>query len=65
MHVEEIQYFFSIAKRLVLEISEEILNVKAIESSDPSWIKTRISHPLVVKWTEAKVHVYSDSVFCL
>ena len=63
--VEEIMYLFSITQRLVLENSEEIVNVKVIDSNDPSWIKTKITNLQVIKWTNAKVHVYSDSVPCL
>ena len=62
MHVEEIQNLFSITQRLVLENSEEVLNVKAIDSSDPSWMRTKISHLPVVNWAKAKVHVYADYV---
>ena len=65
MCVEEIKYLFSIVQRLVLENSDEILNVKVIDSNDPSWTKVKISHPQVIKWSEAKVHVFSDSVLSL
>ena len=63
--VEEIQDLFSITQRLVLDHSEEIQNVKVIESTDCSWTRTKLSHRQVIKWTKAKVHVYSDSVQCL
>ena len=65
-HVEYIQNLFNITQRLVTENSEEILNVKAFESSDPFMVKkTRMSHPQVIKWTQVTVHVYSDSVLRL
>ena len=48
VYEEEIKYLFSIVQRLVFEISEEILNVKTIDSNDPSWIKTKISHPRMI-----------------
>ena len=41
--IEEIQDLFSITQRLVLDHSEEILNVKVMESTDPSWIRSRLS----------------------
>ena len=37
VHVEEIKYLFSIVQRLILENSDEILNVKVIDSNDLSW----------------------------
>ena len=43
--VEGIKYFFSTVQRLFIEIAEEILNVRVIDSSDPSCAKTNISHP--------------------
>ena len=52
--MEEIQNLCSINQRLVLGNTEEILNVQAVESTDPSWIETRMSHPQVIKWTKAK-----------
>ena len=65
VHVEEIKSLFSTTKILVLEHSEEILDVKVTDSKDPSWKKQKISHPQVIKWTRAKVHVHSDSVLRL
>ena len=49
---EEIQSLFNSTQKLILEHSEEILNVNTIESTSTSW-------------TKAKVRVYSDSVLCL
>ena len=65
MFVKEIKILFSITRRLVSVNSKEILNVRVIDSKDPSWIKTKISHPQVIQWTKAKVHVHFDSVLCL
>ena len=39
--------------------------VTVIERSDPPSMKTKISHPHVIKWTKAKVHGNSDSFSCL
>ena len=45
VYVEGIKYVFSTVQRLFIEIDEETLNVRAIDSSDPSCAKTNISHP--------------------
>ena len=58
-------YKFSIAQKLILDHSEEILNVKPIEGTAPSWTRSTLSHDQETKWTKSKVHVYSDSVLCL
>ena len=57
--------FEEIQKKLVLEHSEEILDVNTIESTSLSWTRSTLSHDQVIKWTKARVHVYSDSVLCL
>ena len=62
---EEIQSLFNIAQKLILEYSEEILNVRAIESPSLSWTRSVLSHDHVIQWTKAKLRVYSDSVLCL
>ena len=63
--IEEIQDLFGITQKLVSDHSEEIVSVKAIESTDPSWIRSRLSHRQVINWTKTKVHEYSHSVLCL
>ena len=60
---KRIKYLFSIVQKLILVNSDEIMNVRFIDSNDPSLAKVKISHPQVVTW--AKVHVFSDSVPCL
>ena len=67
MNFEEIQNLFCVTHKLLSEHSEEILYVKPIESTNPSWTRSRslLSHDQVIKWTKAKVFVYSDSVLCL
>ena len=62
---EEIQSLFTITQKLTLEHSEEILNVRPIESASPSWTRSTLSHEQVIQWIKAKVRVYSDSVLCL
>ena len=61
----EIQSLFNITQKLILEHSEEILNVNTIESASPSWTRSALSHDQVIPWTKTKVRVYSDSVLCL
>ena len=62
---EEIKSLFGITQRLISEHSDEIFNVKSIESASPSWTRSTLSHDQVIRWTKAKVHVYSDSVLCV
>ena len=62
---EEIQSLFNITQKLILEHSEEILNVNTIESTSASWTRSVLSRDQVIQWTKAKVRVYSDSVLCL
>ena len=61
---EEIQNLFGITQKLFLEHSDEILNVKFIESIVLSWMRFILFHDQVIKWTKAIVRVYSDSVLC-
>ena len=45
---EEIQSLFKITQKLILEHSEEILNVHTIHSSSPSWTRSVLSHDQVI-----------------
>ena len=65
MNSEEIENSFNITQKLTLEHSEEILDVKPLESSPPSWMRSVLSHDQAIKWTKAKVRVYSASVLCV
>ena len=62
---EENPISFNITQKLILEHSEEILNVHTIESTSPSWTRSVLSHDEVIQWTKAKVRVFSDSIQCL
>ena len=62
---EDIQSLFNITQKLILEHSEEILNVHRLESASLSWTRSVLSHDQVIQWTKAKVLMYSDSVLCL
>ena len=43
----------------------EILNVKVIKCASPLLTRTSLAHGQAIKWSEAKVRVYSDSVLRL
>ena len=62
---EEIQSLFNVTQTLILEQSDEVLNVHTIESTSHSWTRSTLAHDQVIQWTTAKVRVYSDSVLCL
>ena len=64
-NVEEIESLSNVTQKLTLEHSEEIRNVKSLESSSPSRTRSVLSHDQAIKWTKAKVRVYSDSVPCV
>ena len=62
---EELKNLFDIILRLILEHEAEMLNVSPNDWTAPSWTRYTLTHDQVMKWTKAKVHVYSDSVLCL
>ena len=49
---EEIASVSNITQKLVMEHSEEILNVKCLEYSSPSWARSVLSH--AIKWRRQK-----------
>ena len=51
---EEIESLCNITHKLTLEHSEEILNVKPLESSSPSWTRSVLSYDHAIKWAKAK-----------
>ena len=51
---QENQSLFSITQKLIMEHSEEILNVHTIHRSSPSWTRSVLSHDQVIQWTKAK-----------
>ena len=61
----KIESLFNITQKLMLEHSEEILNVKPLERSSPSWTRSVFSHDQAIMWTKTKIRVYSDSVLCV
>ena len=46
---DEIQSLFNTAQKLILEHSEEILNVNTIESASPLWMRSVLSHGQVIQ----------------
>ena len=61
---EELQDFFDITRKLVHN-QAEILNVKMIECASPSWTRSSLAHAQAIKWSKAKVRVFSDLFLCL
>ena len=57
---DALKTLFDITQKLILKQKHEILNVSTIE-----WQFTPVLHYKVLKWANAKVHVYLDSVLCL
>ena len=64
-NLEEIQKLFDITQRLILDHQGEILDVTPIEWTAPLFARYTLSHDQVIKWTKARVRVYSDSVLCM
>ena len=58
---EDIESLFNVTTKLVSENSET-LNVNSIESTSLSFTRSRLLNDRALKWTKARVHVYSDSV---
>ena len=61
---EELQNLFHITQKLVRKPGES-LNVRMIECASRSWTRSSLAHDQAIKWSKAKVQVYSDSVLCL
>ena len=51
---EEFENLFNIAQKLVMEHSEEILDVKWLEYSSPSWTRSVLSHECVGQMEDSK-----------
>ena len=62
---ENIWSEFNITQKLVIEHSEEIMNMKCLEYSSPSWTRSILANDQAVKWAKAKVCVYANSVLCV
>ena len=59
---EKIESVFNITQKLVMEHSEEILIVKCLEHSSPSWARSEKADDQAIKWAKAKVCVHADTV---
>ena len=51
---EEIQSFFGITQKLILEHPEEILNVNTIDSTSPSWTRSTLSYDQKPKYVSTQ-----------
>ena len=59
---EALKTLFDITQKLILEQKHEMQQVSTIEWQVTPWMRSTLPHDIV---TRAKVHVYSDAVFCL
>ena len=48
-----------------MEHSEEILNVKCLEYSSPSWARSVLANDQAIKWAKAMCRCWFDSVLCV
>ena len=62
---ENIENVFNITQNLIKELSEEILNVRNLDYSSPSWTTSTLFNDKAIKWAKAKVRVHADSVQCV
>ena len=56
---------FNITRKLVMEHSEEIPNVKCLEYSSPSWARRVFSHEQATSWARSKKYVSTLIPFCM
>ena len=56
---------FDVFLRLIAENSFEILNQSSMMYDFSPWMRMTLCHDLAIRWAKAKIHVYSDSVWCL
>ena len=61
---ENIKGLFSIT-RMMIEGNSEIKNVFSADVASSLWEKSVLLNDQAIKWTKARVFVYSDSVLCL
>ena len=62
---KEITSLFNIIQKLVVEHSEEILSVKCLECSSPSWTRSVSSRDQAIRWAKEKESVKADSAPCV
>ena len=62
---KEITSLFNIIQKLVVEHSEEILTVKCLECSSPSWTRSVSSRDQAIRWAKEKESVKADSAPCV
>ena len=55
---EEIECLSSITQKLLMEDSEEILNVKCLEYSSLSWARSVSANDQAIKWAMAKICLF-------
>ena len=62
---EQLKTLFDISESLILNHRSEICGISTIEWHCTPWRRFTMLHNRAIKLSKAKVHVYSDSVFCL
>ena len=62
---EALKTLFDVTQELILNQKREIWHVSTIEWQFTPWMRSTLLHDKVIKLSEAKVHVHSDSVLCL
>ena len=61
-----LKQMFDTSEKLIVEQSDEILEVTSINWEDFSWTQlSLVNDEEVISLSHAKVYVFSDSVFCL
>ena len=60
---EAIESYFNNTQKLIMEHSEEIMNVKFLESSSSSRTRSVLSHDQAIKWAKENVCVSTQIPF--
>ena len=62
--LENIESLFNITN-MMIGGNSEIKNVFSMGAASPLWENSTLLNDQTIKWTKARVYVYSDSVLCL
>ena len=54
---ENIENVFNITQKFIKDHSEEILNVKTLDSHPPSWTRSTLFDDNVIKWAKASLYL--------
>ena len=56
---------FSITQKLMFDQEDEMFGISTIDCDQTPWMRSTLIHEHVIKFSTARVHVFSDSVLCL